>query len=250
MFLPREILTMKFLEPMQNDLSRPGKDFIRDAFDFISGKYDLLNQILSLGQVSRWRNKSRDFVLDGSEKTILDLGCGTGKFLECFFREKNWERAVGLDFSSEMLKIAKKKTQNQINWVSSDFHFLPFKNKSFDLVVSAFTLRSVENIEKFLEEISNVIKKGGRVAFLSLTRPKNFLAKLLFYPYLKIYVPVMGWILTGNKRAYQFLSKSIESFQTPEETIAIMERKGFFDSRCKVFAFGAATLIIGRKTGN
>ena len=228
----------------------PAKEFIRDAFDSITPRYDLLNQILSFGMSECWRRRSAGILLSDpvfSPKTILDLGCGTGKFLECFLRSKSWDRAVGVDFSQAMLEKAREKIQGNVTWLQEDFDALPFPEASFDLVISGFTLRSVQKLPEFLGRIHQILKPGGKVAFLDLTRPQNFLARLFFYPYLKFMLPFLGWLLSGNGAAYDFLSASIQGFQSPEETIRMMQVLGYRDCLSKSFAFGAATLIIGTK---
>ncbi|MFA5167460.1 MAG: class I SAM-dependent methyltransferase [Candidatus Omnitrophota bacterium] len=265
----------------------PDKEFIRNAFDSITPRYDLLNQILSFGMAEAWRKRSAEILLsdpDFSPKTILDLGCGTGKFLECFLRRREqqvpasvagtqdpalrrreqqvpasvpgargpgvkgaWESATGVDFSAAMLKKARETVSGNVMWLREDFDSLPFLESSFDLVISGFTLRSVQKLPEFLGHVYRILTPGGKAAFLDLTRPRNFWARLLFFPYLKFILPLLGWLLTGNLKAYHFLSGSVRSFQSPEETIRLMQNLGYRDSMSKSFAFGAATLIIGTK---
>lgn len=226
------------------------KESIQKIFDSISGRYDLLNQILSFGMSESWRRESAKILLndpDFSPKTILDLGCGTGKFLECFLKIRSWDRAAGVDFSAAMLEKARLTIPGNVIWLQEDFEALPFLESSFDLVISGFTLRSVQKAPQFLSRILRILNPGGRAAFLDLTRPRNFWARLLFFPYLKFILPLLGWLLSGNRKAYDFLSSSVRRFQEPEETIRLMRFTGFRECVSKSFAFGAATLIIGKK---
>ena len=229
------------------NLASPNKEFIRNAFDSIASKYDFLNTVLSFNLDDAWRCRARDLVLEPSQKTILDLGVGSGKFLECFLKSRPWVIAVGLDFSEKMLAVARQNLPQNVALVQGDFHDLPFGASEFDLVVSAFTLRSVKDMPRFLSQVFKILTPGGRAAFLCLTRPSAWWAKLLFYPYLKIYLPLVGWIFTGKLKAYQFLSDSIASFQEPEKTVVEMRNTGFIDLQIHPFTFGAATLILGRK---
>jgi|GEM_PF-319321 len=229
------------------NFASPNKEFIRDAFDSIAPKYDFLNAVLSFNLDDAWRCRARDLVLESSQKTILDLGVGSGKFLECFLKKRSWTKAMGLDFSENMLLVARQNLPQNVALVQGDFHDLPFGASEFDLVVSAFTLRSVKDMPRFLNQVFKILTPGGRAAFLCLTRPSAWWAKLLFYPYLKIYLPMVGWIFTGKLKAYQFLSDSIASFQEPEKTAAEMRGAGFQDLQIHAFTFGAATLILGRK---
>ena len=228
----------------------PDKEFIRDTFDSISPRYDVLNQVLSFGMSKAWRKGSAEIVLSDprfSPKTILDLGCGTGKFLECFLRKKAWESATGVDFSVAMLKRARETISGNVMWLQEDFDSLPFLESSFDLVISGFTLRSVQKIPEFLGAVYHILTPGGKAAFLDLTRPRNFWIRLFFYPYLMFMLPLLGGLLSGNRKAYDFLSGSIRSFQSPEDTMQRMQAIGYRDCTSKSFAFGAATLIIGTK---
>ena len=249
-------------------MSTPDKEFIRGVFDSITPRYDLLNQVLSFGMSEAWRKRSAEIVLGipgFSPKTILDLGCGTGKFLECFLRRReqqvpasvpgaqgtglkgSWESAMGVDFSVAMLQKARKKISGSVMWLQEDFDSLPFLEASFDLVISGFTLRSVQKLQEFLGRVHRILTPGGRAAFLDLTRPRNSLARLLFYLYLKFVLPLLGWLISGNLKAYGFLSGSVRKFQAPEETIRLMQAAGYRNCTSKSFAFGAATLIIGQK---
>jgi demethylmenaquinone methyltransferase/2-methoxy-6-polyprenyl-1,4-benzoquinol methylase len=132
-------------------------------------------------------------------------------------------------------------------WLREDFDVLPFLEASFDLVISAFTLRSVQKLPEFLSAVLRILTPGGKAAFLDLTRPRNFAARLLFFPYLKFILPLLGWLISGNRKAYGFLSESVRHFQAPEETVRLMQAAGYRDLTTKSFAFGAATLIIGTK---
>ena len=124
---------------------------------------------------------------------------------------------------------------------------MPFLESSFDLVISAFTLRSAGNLDIFLKEVHRVLADGGRVAFLDLTRPGKGVAALFFYPYLRRILPALGWIISGDRKAYRFLADSVCYFQTSDHTVKAMETAGFRNFQLKRFAFGAATLIIAAK---
>jgi demethylmenaquinone methyltransferase/2-methoxy-6-polyprenyl-1,4-benzoquinol methylase len=228
----------------------PDKKFIQEAFDSITPRYDMLNQVLSFGMSEAWRKQSAEIILGNpgfNPKTILDLGCGTGKFLECFLQGRSWESAIGVDFSAAMLKRARETISGNVMWLREDFDALPFLESTFDLVISGFTLRSVQKMPEFLGRIHRILTPGGRAAFLDLTRPRNFWVRLFFFPYLKFILPLLGWLLSGNIKAYGFLSGSVRKFQAPEETVRLMEIAGYRDCTTKSFAFGVATLIIGTK---
>lgn len=229
------------------ELASPDKGKIRQLFDEIAHRYDFINSLLSFNLDQYWRRKSRKLALDGTETAVLDLGVGTGKFLKLFLRAGNFRRAVGLDFSINMLRVCREELPQGPGLVSADFHALPFLPESFDLVISSFTLRSVKNLSLFFDEIYSVLRPHGKAVFLCLTRPQGFLMKALYYPYLNFYLPLMGKMFSGSSEAYQFLSQSIQSFQEPGKTMDLLRQRGFQAIEIRRLTFGVATLIIARK---
>lgn len=228
----------------------PDKTFLREVFDAIAPRYDLLNQVLSFGRSEAWRRRSAKIVLSDrsfNPRTILDIGCGTGKFLECFLKRKKWESAFGLDLSAAMLEKARETIFGRVTWLRDDFEALPFLRESFDLVISAFTLRSIQKLPEFLDHVRRILTPGGKAVFLDLTRPRSFWVRCLFLPYLKFVLPFLGGLVSGNAKAYEFLSASVRHFQDPAETLGMMRAAGYRNLKSKSFAFGAATLIIGQK---
>ncbi|MCM8776469.1 MAG: class I SAM-dependent methyltransferase, partial [Candidatus Omnitrophica bacterium] len=134
-----------------------------------------------------------------------------------------------------------------VKLVCADFHKLPFCDGVFDLVVSAFVLRSVEDLHAFLGEIHRVLTRNGKAALLCLTRPKNLLIKCVYLRYLWFYVPVMGRLISGHAEAYRFLSESIGTFQDSKRTADMMKHAGFSRVERHEFSLGIATLIMGQK---
>ncbi len=230
----------------QPSLASPEKNVIRSFFDDISPRYDFVNDVLSLRLDGLWRRQALKQVLDGSECRLLDLGTGTGKFLEAFLKHKTWKTAVGLDFSSRMLEKARDQIPAKAGFVSADFHALPFQSESFDLVVSSFALRSVKDMQAFCSEVYRILQPGGKAAFLCLTRPRG-LFRVLYYPYLNFYLPLLGNFLSGHKQAYGFLSQSIQTFQEPTKTVGWLKRVGFESIQLHSYTFGAATLFVAKK---
>jgi demethylmenaquinone methyltransferase / 2-methoxy-6-polyprenyl-1,4-benzoquinol methylase len=228
-------------------LAGSAQDKVQQIFEGIADRYDFLNSFLSFGLDGFWRRKARDLVIEDGQSSILDLGTGTGKFLKLFLEVKTWAHVCGLDFSFSMLRRAQKQLPSGVQLVKGDFQHLPFQDSEFDLVISSFTLRSVQDVPQFLKQIYGVLQPQGKVAFLCLTRPKNFLVKLFYYPYLKFYIPFVGRLISGNREAYRFLASSIQSFQDPQETLAMMRQVGYVDLQLYSLYYGIVTLMVGRR---
>ena len=189
-----------------------------------------------------------NYSLDGLERSILDLGAGTGKSLAAFLRLHQFERVVGCDFSEGMLGKAKERLGNSADLIACDFHELPFPSGTFDLVTGSFILRSVEDMKQFLSEVRRVLQPRGKAVFLELTRPSNPLIwNFLYQPYLRFYVPSVGKLFSRHDHAYQFLSQSVQSFSEPEELKREFESAGFTELRLISLSLGAATIIEGRR---
>ncbi|MBI4115439.1 MAG: ubiquinone/menaquinone biosynthesis methyltransferase [Candidatus Omnitrophica bacterium] len=230
-------------------LTSPEKGAIRKFFEGIAPRYDLINSLLSFRLDEAWRRRAADLILDGvqDKSRILDLGVGTGKFLEEFLGRKNWDLAVGVDFAWEMLERADEVVGEAPRFIQADIHDLPFGNRSFDLVISSFTLRSVKNIPHFLSEVSRVLKEKGRAGLLCLTRPSSPLMRTLYFPYLKVYLPLLGGFVSHDPKAYQFLSESIQTFPSPQEIAKELKIAGFSQVSIFPFSFGISTLTLAQK---
>lgn len=231
----------------QPSLASPPKDTIRSFFQRIAPHYDNINTLLSFGLDGNWRKKSVRLILNGREETLLDLGVGTGKFMECFLQAKVWQRAVGADFAEAMLRRAQQTLPSSCDLVQTDIHDLPFESESFDLVTASFTLRSIKDLPHFFEEVKRVLRPGGRAAFLCLTRPSSIAMRMLYAPYLKIYLPLLGAVLSSDPHAYRFLSDSIQTFPSPHEIKNKLEHQGFLNISLHPFTFGIATLMMAQK---
>ena len=230
------------------NLAHPDPSTIRSIFNSISDQYDFLNSFLSFGLEFYWRRQMvlqalKDFGAD----SILDLGAGTGKSLSIFLKARPFQRAVGCDFSDQMLQKAKERLGPSADLIACDFHELPFPSGSFDLVTGSFILRSVQNMSRFLAEAKRMLRGGGKAAFLELTRPRNaFVWQCVYQPYLKFYIPFSGKLLSRHKNAYQFLSQSIQEFPDPVQLKLQFETAGFENVSIKPLSFGAATIIEGK----
>ena len=167
--------------------------------------------------------------------------------LEEFLNRHPFERAIGLDISEEMIREARKRLGNKAQWLMAQGEALPFENGQFDIVSSAFVLRSISNLPGLFYEIQRVLKPKGRFVLLELTRPKRTVLRLLYQIYLKAYLPLIGKIFSGSWHAYQFLASSIQKFYEVDEYVSLLKEAGLSPLLVRPMTFGVCTLVIAEK---
>ena len=205
---------------------------MRELFNSIAERYDMVNRLTTLGLDKSWRRKACERALEhieGENLRILDIACGTGDMIRCMRKrlEKRGLSATfhGLDCSERMLEIAREKVPfAQLKVGNAED--IPFPDESFDLVSVAFGLRNFSDREKAIVEIHRVLKRDGILLLLEFSRNESFLGKLAWF-YTKGVVPVIGGLLTGNRKAYDHLWRSIDAFPSPEELSLEFEKRGF-----------------------
>lgn len=231
-----------------NFSKKPG--FIRDLFNSIAHNYDKLNDIMSFGLHKRIKKDvikqiNPLFTIHYSPFTILDLCTGTGDM--ALFLKQTYPNAkiTGVDFSEKMLEIARQK-HSDIELLEADCTNLPFADESFDLCVISFGLRNIKDMEKALQEIHRVLKKGGVFINLDLGKPNKFF-NLFLKPYMYIWVAFLGKIFHGNETPYKYLAASNETFPSPNKLIKIYEKIGFTNIKNKNYLLGQIASQISLK---
>ena len=228
------------------------KEKVNKIFESIANKYDLMNDLMSLGIHRKWK---RDLVkhldLDKNKNnSILDLGCGTGDIISNIIKSKKILKfqAYLVDPNIKMIEEGKKKLkQNNLIWLSSYGENLPFKNNKFDLVTMAFSLRNVENIKKTLNEVNRVLKKNGQFICLEFGKVKNLAVNSIYKIYSENLIPEIGEKITGNKDAYTYLIESIKKFPSQEEICKILKLKNFYNVKYYELSFGVAVIYSCKK---
>lgn len=233
--------------------SQPSRIDVWMMFDRIAPRYDLLNRILSLGLDDGWRRKVAEYLPQQKKLNVLDLATGTGDLLLALFSNENKiSSAVGLDMSAEMLAIAQKKIfkrnlRDSISFVRADAAQIPFPESSFDAVTIAFGIRNVPDIDITLRQMYRVLKPSGRVVILEFSLPENIVMKTLFLLYLRIFVPAVGAVISGDYKAYRYLNKTVETFLGREELCQAMRNAGFINVNVVPMTFGVACIYYGDK---
>jgi demethylmenaquinone methyltransferase / 2-methoxy-6-polyprenyl-1,4-benzoquinol methylase len=215
-------------------------------FDRIARRYDLVNTVLSMGIDAGWRRRAAretGIVAGGS---ALDVACGSGKLTAELSRiAAPGGRVVGLDFSPQMLEVARHDHPN-IEFMEGDALKLPFDDAIFDASTIAFGLRNLADPVLGLREMLRVVKPSGRAVVLEFVRPPRGLIGGAYRLYLRTLLPAIGGLLSGEPSAYRYLSDTVDSYRTPEELSAMAARAGWSGVRFQSLAMGTVGILSGR----
>ncbi len=225
---------------------------VRQMFDDISGRYDLLNRVLSLGIDRRWRRFAVSQLSIPKNGLVLDIATGTCDVaLEIAAQTDATVRIVGEDFTQGMLVQGQGKLQqsphgSRIMLVNAPCEAIPHPDNSFDGITIAFGIRNVVDRQAGLREMVRVLKPGGRAVILEFSHPKNELFRSIYYFYFQKVLPAIGGLLS-KRSAYQYLPDSVLEFPAQADFAAMMKDAGFSRVQHTDLTFGIATVYVGDK---
>jgi demethylmenaquinone methyltransferase / 2-methoxy-6-polyprenyl-1,4-benzoquinol methylase len=212
---------------------------VRSMFDRIAPVYDAMNHVMTAGLDRRWRRETAESVVRPGDR-VLDSCCGTGDL--AIAGAEAGGNVTGIDFSKPMLERARVKAP-ELEWIEGDALALPFENESFDAATVGFGVRNLAELDKGLRELRRVLRPGGRLAILEITRPRGVLAP--FYRlWFDVLIPVAGKVLPGGS-AYTYLPASVRRFPDPEGLARLMDEAGFSEIRWRLFAGRIVALHTG-----
>ena len=204
-------------------------DLVAKIFSDVFDKYDLMNDIMSLGIHRLWKKNMIDWMNPQKGDRLIDVASGTGDIAKSFLERIKFKGKVACVEPNElMLEAGKNKLKNikEIQWIHAGAEKLPFEGDNFDLYSVSFGIRNFSNINKSLEEARRVLKTGGRIICLEFSKVDNEILKKLYRTYSKS-IPYIGKYVTGKSEPYQYLIDSIERFYNQEELSEIFRKNGF-----------------------
>ncbi len=233
--------------------SRKGAQ-VEEMFDSIAPAYDFMNTAMTFGLHRRWRDKALDAAIakmPASEARILDVATGTG---DVAFRIHDLlpdANITGIDLSSGMLDLARKKlfampleVREKLAFGKADCLRLPFHDGEFSLITVAYGVRNFEDLLKGLKEMHRVLKPGGILCVIELSCPEGKLTGLGYRIYSRKLIPFVGRLVSGDSRAYTYLPESIAACPQREDMADLMKEAGFSDVKWKSLTFGAVTYYL------
>ena len=204
---------------------------ITKVFQDVSKKYDLMNDLMSLGVHRLWKKNFINW-LNPQENTILiDVASGTGDIANLYLNKINYKGSVYcVDENKEMLDLNKKKIEKNANvkWFCNSAEKLPFKNNYFDYYTISFGIRNVSNINNALKEAYRVLKPGGRFLCLEFSKVKNEILNRFYKIYSKS-IPQIGKLIVGKSEPYEYLVNSIEEFDSQGEFFKKIKKQNFIN---------------------
>jgi demethylmenaquinone methyltransferase/2-methoxy-6-polyprenyl-1,4-benzoquinol methylase len=222
---------------------------VKKVFNKVYDKYDLMNDVISLGIHRIWKKKLVSWMSPLNDARIVDVASGTGDIAKlCSIHTQNKCEVTCVEPNKMMLLEGEKKLKNLTNlkWVLSPAEKLPFNNNVFDYYVISFGIRNVNDVEKSLNEAYRVLKKGGRFFCLEFSKVENEVLKHIYNQYSKL-IPKIGKFIVGNEMPYEYLVKSIDQFYNQEEFLLKLKKSGFFNTKYRNLTNGVAAIHTGWK---
>jgi demethylmenaquinone methyltransferase/2-methoxy-6-polyprenyl-1,4-benzoquinol methylase len=226
---------------------------VQKIYTEVAKTYELVNHVLTLGLDIRWRKKTAQIAAQKGGNLWLDVCSGTGEMAQnlSVLSDKG-VKIFAVDFSFPMLKrVTEKGNASNLFPVIAEAGILPFLDESFDLLTISFATRNLnprrESLESYMEEFSRILKPGGHFVNLETSQPSSKMIRRFFHYYVKWIVKPLGWILSGSKAGYSYLSFTIPRFYAPDEFAQILRQSGFSEVEYRLFLFGVSAMHVAKK---
>ena len=233
---------------MQQNLQNK-KGLVKNVFNQVYNKYDLMNDFMSMGVHRYWKKSLINMMNPIANRKLIDVACGTGDIGKLFLDNTNKEAEITcVDPNNGMVGQGKQKLSNykNIKWIISSAEKLPIPDNSFDYYTISFGLRNTKNLNTALSEAYRVLKPGGRYFCLEFAKIQNSNLDFIYKNYSKL-IPLIGQFVVGKKEPYEYLLKSIEEFINQDELIDLMEKNNFYECSYRNLSGGIVSIHSGWK---
>jgi demethylmenaquinone methyltransferase/2-methoxy-6-polyprenyl-1,4-benzoquinol methylase len=225
---------------------------VRGVFTNVASKYDIMNDVMSVGVHRLWKDAMMDWLAPRSGQHLLDVAGGTGDIAFRFLKRAPGAQAVVLDMTEGMLVEGRKRAEaeqmaDRLEWVVGDAMALPFANSSFDVYTISFGIRNVTRIADALSEAFRVLKPGGRLMVLEFSQLPNPAMQKAYDLYSFNVIPRMGQLIAQDRDSYQYLVESIRKFPDQEAFAGMIRNAGFGNVKYRNLSLGVAALHSGWK---
>jgi demethylmenaquinone methyltransferase/2-methoxy-6-polyprenyl-1,4-benzoquinol methylase len=220
--------------------------YVQSMFTRIAARYDVMNRLMTFGQDGSWRSAVIRAARLPAGGRLLDLGTGTGDLALTALASDGALRAVGGDFTVEMMRVGQRRPEgDRVRWAGTDALRLPFPDAAFDAVVSGYLMRNVSDLARAWAEQYRVLKPGGWVVCLDTTPPPRNALRPFIEFHLHVVIPMLGRLIAGNGDAYTYLPESTEGFLPAEALAARMQSAGFHDVSFQRLMLGTMAIHTG-----
>ena len=225
------------------------KGLVKGVFNKVFKKYDLMNDLMSLGIHRIWKKNLIQIMNPSNNKSLIDVACGTGDVAKLYLEATNYNPAIlCVDPNINMINECKKnlKSYKNTKWKVCNAEKLNVPDNSFDFYTISFGLRNVKHINKSLQEAHRVLKKGGRFLCLEFSKIENNNLEILYKNYSKL-IPKIGKVIVGEKKPYEYLVESIENFISQKQLIEMMKENNFKNCEYRNLSGGIVAIHSGWK---
>ena len=222
---------------------------VNSVFSEVYNKYDLMNDVMSLGIHRIWKDKFIDWMNPSRDSSLIDVASGTGDIAKLFsLRVKNLSTITCIEPNEDMFKQGKKNLTNfkNIEWIMSRAENLPVEDNIYDFYSISYGIRNVSDINKTLAEAYRVLKPGGRFMCLEFSKIDNELLNFLYKYYSKA-IPVLGKYIVGSSKPYKYLINSIDSFYNQKQLLELITKSGFTNVEYRNLSNGISAIHSGWK---
>ena len=221
---------------------------IQRFYNGIYSRYEIVNSLITMGQDKPWRRRAAEQAASQGGEIWLDMCCGTGDMsLDLLSNIGPNTTLIMADFSKEMLDVASgKKELNETDRTLADAFNLPFKDDSFDLVTISFATRNLDlgngKLEMAFSEMNRVLKPGGKLVNVETSQPDSRFVRAMFHLYARAIITPTGYLFTGDKRSYNYLTSSMINHYDAHSFNDILGTSGFREVKFKTMLFGAVAI--------